>query len=110
MWEEARLHLERALEQDSLAASLHNNLGVVYEKLGERDKAEESYEQAQSFMPAKELYGANLLRLRDRKRLSLERTSDERVDSLSTGLELEEMADADSLGLDPIGISPEGIR
>jgi len=110
MWEEARLHLERALDQDSLAASLHNNLGVVYEKLGERDKAEEAYERARSLVPVKELYGANLLRLQDRKRLSLERPSDERVDSLSTGLELEEMTDADSLGLDPIGISPQGIR
>ena len=110
MWEEARLHLERGLAQDSLAASLHNNLGVVYEKLGERDRAEESYERARSFLPAKELYGANLVRLQDRKRLSLERPYSEDADSLSTGLEFEEMSVADTLGLDPGGIDPRGIR
>ena len=101
MWEEARLHLERALEQDSLAASLHNNLGVIYEKLGERDRAEQSYERARRLLPARELYGSNLVRLQDRKRRSLEAPSAEL-----------EMTAADTLGsdLEPVGTVPRGIR
>ena len=101
MWEEARLHLERALEQDSLAASLHNNLGVIYEKLGERDRAEQSYERARRLLPARELYGSNLVRLQDRKRRSLEAPSADL-----------EMTAADTLGsdLDPVGTVPRGIR
>ncbi len=100
MWEEARLHLERALEQDSLAASLHNNLGVIYEKLGERDRAEQSYERARLLLPARELYGSNLVRLQDRKRRSLE----------APAADLE-MTAADTLGSDlgPSGQPREGF-
>ena len=32
MWNEARSHMERTLGQDSLSASLHNNLGIIYAK------------------------------------------------------------------------------
>ena len=63
MWNEAQSHLERALAQDSLSASLHNNLGVIYERLGMADKAAEFYGRARSLNPAQEAYAANLLHL-----------------------------------------------
>lgn len=64
LWEEARLHLEQAVAVDSLSASLHNNLGIVYERLGEREKARAEYEFAARLAPAKRLYQANLGHLR----------------------------------------------
>lgn len=64
LWEEARLHLEQAVALDSLSASLHNNLGIVYERLGEREKARAEYEFAARLAPAKRLYQANLGHLR----------------------------------------------
>ena len=63
MWNEAQLHLERALAQDSLSASLHNNLGVIYERLGMADKAAEFYGRARSLNPAQAAYAANLRHL-----------------------------------------------
>ena len=60
LWEEARIHLEQAVALDSLSASLHNNLGIVYERLGEREKARAEYEFAARLAPAKRLYQANL--------------------------------------------------
>ena len=63
MWNEAQSHLERALAQDSLSASLHNNLGVIYERLGMADKAAEFYGRARSLNPAQEAYAANLRHL-----------------------------------------------
>lgn len=60
LWEEARIHLEQAVVLDSLSASLHNNLGIVYERLGEREKARAEYEFAARLAPAKRLYQANL--------------------------------------------------
>lgn len=68
MWDEARLHLERALAQDSLAASFHNNLGIIYERMGQNDKAEASYQRALDLVPHKEQYAANLRRLEKRRR------------------------------------------
>jgi len=64
LWEEARIHLEQAAALDSLSASLHNNLGIVYERLGEREKARAEYEFAARLAPAKRLYQANLGHLR----------------------------------------------
>lgn len=63
MWNEAQSHLERALAQDSLSASLHNNLGVIYERLGMADKAAEFYGRARSLNPAREAYAVNLRHL-----------------------------------------------
>lgn len=63
MWNEAQSHMERALAQDSLSASLHNNLGVIYERLGMADKAAEFYGRARSLNPAQEAYAANLRHL-----------------------------------------------
>ena len=60
MWKEAKLHLEQALQQDSLVASLHNNLGIVYERFGQDEKAEAAYERARLLNPHKEAYLANI--------------------------------------------------
>jgi len=67
LWDEARIHLEQALAQDSLAASLHNNLGVVYEQCGRQDEALGAYERATQ-LGAKEAYRANLAYLEERMR------------------------------------------
>ena len=64
LWVEARIHLEQAIAVDSLSASLHNNLGILYERLGEREKAREEYEFAARLAPGKRLYQANLSHLR----------------------------------------------
>ena len=64
LWEEARIHLEQAIAVDSLSASLHNNLGILYERLGEREKARAAYELAARLAPGKRLYQANLSYLR----------------------------------------------
>ncbi len=63
MWNEAQSHMERALAQDSLSASLHNNLGVIYERLGMTDKAAQFYGRARALNPAQEAYAANLRHL-----------------------------------------------
>ncbi len=63
MWAEARTHLEQAIAKDSLAASLHNNLGILYERLGEPDKARTAYERALVLRPGKTAYQSNLRRL-----------------------------------------------
>lgn len=65
LWEEARIHLEQALAQDSLAASLHNNLGVVYEQCGRQEEALAAYERATQLL-AKDVYRANLTHLEER--------------------------------------------
>ena len=66
MWDEARLHLEKAVSRDSLSASLFNNLGVIYERLGETDQADSAYARASALLPQAQAYAANLSRLRDR--------------------------------------------
>ena len=70
MWDEARLHLERAVDQDSLSASLFNNLGVIYERLGLADRADSSYVRATTLQPLSGASQANLNRLRDRQELA----------------------------------------
>ena len=98
MWKEARFHLEKALAADSVSASLSNNLGVVYERLGEREKAELAYQRARALNPRREAYRGNLRRLQGRKSREVLKDG-EQVDSLATGLE--------DLGLDapdaPVG-------
>ena len=63
MWAEARTHLEQAVARDSLASSLHNNLGILYERLGEPVKARAAYERALVLQPGKGAYQSNLRRL-----------------------------------------------
>ncbi len=65
MWDEAQIHLERALATDSLAASLHNNLGIVLERRGRRDEARQRYRLAANLNPRRPLYEANLKRLQN---------------------------------------------
>lgn len=65
LWDEARIHLEQALARDSLAASLHNNLAIVWEKQGRPEEAARAYERAWELDP-KKLYSNNLERLRQR--------------------------------------------
>lgn len=67
MWNEARSHMERALSQDSLSASLHNNLGIVYERLGQTDRASAFYQRALLLNPGEEAYQVNLQELRQRQ-------------------------------------------
>ena len=74
MWNEAQSHMERALAQDSLSASLHNNLGVIYERLGMTDKAAEFYGRARALNPAQETYAANLRHLQQYQQASSDST------------------------------------
>ncbi len=67
MWNEARSHMERALDQDSLSASLHNNLGIVYERLGQTDKASTFYQRALQLNPGEKAYQINLQELQERQ-------------------------------------------
>ena len=76
MWNEAQSHMERALAQDSLSASLHNNLGIIYERLGMADKAADFYGRAQSLTPARKAYAANLSFLQQRQEASRDSTAE----------------------------------
>ena len=103
MWKEARLHLEKAMAVDSVSASLSNNLGVVYERLGEREKAEFAYQRARALNPRREAYRINLRQLQGRKSREIIRDGGEQPDSLAVELE--------DLGLDaPVesGDGPSG--
>lgn len=82
MWEEARLHLERATARDSLASGFHNNLGIVYEQDGQLDEALAAYKRAVELAPHKESYAANLERLESRQRRAAQGLDE---DSLATG-------------------------
>ena len=59
LWQEARLHLEQAVQHDSLTASYHNNLAIIYEHLGLEEQAAAAYRQAQALRPDQEAYQAN---------------------------------------------------
>lgn len=74
MWNEAQSHMERALAQDSSSASLHNNLGVIYERLGMTDKAAQFYERARALNPTRGAYVANLRHLQQYQQASLDST------------------------------------
>lgn len=63
LWDEARIHLEQALHVDSLAASLHNNLGIIYERMGRHSAARHRYRAATELNPERALYVSNLQRL-----------------------------------------------
>lgn len=60
LWKEARTHLEHAIEQDSSAASLYNNIGIVYEHLGEEEMALEAYRRAYALNPKQRRYRENI--------------------------------------------------
>ena len=79
MWDEARIHLEQAMRRDSLSASLNNNLGIIYERMGQRDEARIRYQKAADLNPGRRLYEANLRRLH----IALEAPVSTRTDSLA---------------------------
>ena len=97
MWGEAQHHLEQSLQTDSTAASIHNNLGIVYERMGERAKAAAAYARASRLGTDNEVYRMNLQLLEQSARFerpaTLPTTADEpaaaAIDSLagSTGLQ-----------------------
>ena len=76
MWNEARTHMERALQEDSLSASLHNNLAIVYEHLGKADRAGDFYQRALDLNPAEEAYRSNLSNLRNRQQALADTSGD----------------------------------
>ena len=84
LWKEAQLHLERALVQDSLAASIRNNLGIIYERLGRQQDAALEYAKAQMLNSQKEAYRINLKRLENWQQdaTSDSTRSDEEVDQI----------------------------
>jgi tetratricopeptide (TPR) repeat protein len=63
MWREARSHMEQALARDSLAASLYNNLAIVYEHYGVSDSAAAFYQRALELGDGAAQYRRNLDRL-----------------------------------------------
>ena len=91
MWDEARLHLERAVSQDSLAASLFNNLGVIYERLGETAQADSAYARATALLSESQAYAANLSRLRKRAEAATRAIADS-VSEVSNAAESAEAA------------------
>lgn len=76
MWDEARLHLEKAVGHDSLSASLFNNLGVIYERLGETGEADSAYARATALVPQAQAYAVNLRRLRERAEAAVRAVAD----------------------------------
>ncbi|MEE3233314.1 MAG: hypothetical protein VX294_04045 [Candidatus Latescibacterota bacterium] len=67
MWKEARSHIQRGLEIDSLSASLHNNMAIIYEQTGKIDSAQWHYERALSLKPDETSYKSNFLRMKSRE-------------------------------------------
>ena len=76
MWNEARSHMERSIALDSLSASLHNNLGIVYERMGQVEKAAKFYDRARALNPAKKAYAANLKYLQQRQQPARDSTAE----------------------------------
>lgn len=68
LWQEARLHLEQAVQHDSLTASYHNNLAIIYEHLGLEEQAAAAYHRAQALRPDQEAYQANIRHFEHRQR------------------------------------------
>lgn len=69
LWQEARLHLEQAAQRDSLTASYHNNLAIIYEHLGLEEQAAAAYHRAQVLQPGQEAYLANIRHFENRQRV-----------------------------------------
>jgi Flp pilus assembly protein TadD len=52
--------LERLLAQDSRHALAHNDLGVLYQKVGDRQKSRQHHEEAVRLQPANKIFQKNL--------------------------------------------------
>lgn len=61
LWNEAKLHLHKALTIDKNKAAIYNNLGVVYEYFNLNDKAKEAYAKAVELCPEEMIYQKNLI-------------------------------------------------
>lgn len=81
LWDEARVHLEKAVSKDSTSAALYNNLGIIYEHMGHLEDAEAAYRRAVELDPKGKLYRWNYERFRLLKR-GAAKPSEERVDSI----------------------------
>jgi len=60
LWNEARFWLEKARDLNPENASVHNNLGVVYEYLGLKEEAGASYGRARELDPKSKTIQENL--------------------------------------------------
>lgn len=60
LWNEARFWLEKARELNPENASIHNNLGVIYEYFGLKEEARSSYERAKELGPESKTIKENL--------------------------------------------------
>ena len=67
MWREAQSHIKRGLEIDSLSASLHNNMAIIYEQVGRIDSATWHYKHALSINPDNKTYKSNFQRMKSRE-------------------------------------------
>jgi len=67
MWREARSHIERGFEIDSLSASLHNNMAIIYEQTGRIDSATWHYKRALSINIDDKAYKSNFQRMKSRE-------------------------------------------
>lgn len=81
LWDEARVHLERAISRDSTSAALYNNLGIIYEHMGRLEDAEAAYKRAVELDPKGKLYRWNYERFRLLKG-GVAKPSEERGDSI----------------------------
>ena len=87
LWEEARMHLERAISRDSTSAALYNNLGILYEHMGRLEEAEAAYRKAVDLDPKRKLYRWNYNRFQLLRRGLSEEAPPEPEDSLWTPIE-----------------------
>jgi tetratricopeptide (TPR) repeat protein len=62
LWKEAIFRWERALQDTEEKAIIYNNLGIAYEKLGEKEKALEQYKKSLSLDPDNKYTKRNLSR------------------------------------------------
>ena len=81
LWDEARVHLERAVLRDSSSAAFYNNLGIIYEHMGRLEDAESAYRRAVELDPKGKLYRWNYEKFRLLKR-GVAKPSEERGDSI----------------------------
>ncbi|MEW5768200.1 MAG: tetratricopeptide repeat protein [bacterium] len=60
LWNDALIWLEKARDKKPEKASIHNNLGVVYEYFGQLEEAGRAYEKAVELSGGKKVYRENL--------------------------------------------------
>lgn len=68
LWREAIFRWEKALEENEHKAIIYNNIGIAYEKLGQKEKALEFYKKSLTLAPDNEYIKRNLARCRGEER------------------------------------------